>query len=112
VKYVVFKLRKYAGLWWKNLKKRRAREGRGTIRSWEKMKRELKRRFLPEDYKQESFLKLHNLKQREKSVEEYTMEFDYLMIKCDIVEPEEQTIARYLGGLKPEIRNVVQLQPY
>ena len=57
-------------------------------------------------------MKLHNLKQREKSVEEYTMEFDYLMIKCDIVEPEEQTIARYLGGLKPEIGNVVQLQPY
>ncbi|KAK0598320.1 hypothetical protein LWI29_033651 [Acer saccharum] len=28
------------------------------------------------------------------------------------MEPEEQTIARYLGGLNYEISNVVQLQPY
>ncbi|GJZ52252.1 reverse transcriptase domain-containing protein [Tanacetum coccineum] len=57
-----------------------------------------------------------NLKMRrvreDKSAEEYTSEFDHLMIKCDIVEPEEQTIARYLGGLRSEISNVVQLQPY
>lgn len=29
-----------------------------------------------------------------------------------ILEPEEQTIARYLRGLQSEIRHVVQLQPY
>ena len=34
------------------------------------------------------------------------------MLKCDIAEPEEQTIARYLGGLKEEIADVVQQQPY
>lgn len=34
------------------------------------------------------------------------------MLKRDIAEPEEQTIARYLGGLKTEIGNVVQLQSY
>ncbi|GJU59575.1 putative CCCH-type zinc finger family protein [Tanacetum coccineum] len=112
VKLVVIKLRKHVGLWWKNLKMRRVREGRKTIRAWEKMKRELKRRFLPKNYRQDSFLKFHNLKQQDKSAEEYTSEFDHLMIKCDIVEPEEQTIARYLGGLRSEISNVVQLQPY
>ncbi|GKA57705.1 putative CCCH-type zinc finger family protein [Tanacetum coccineum] len=112
VKLVAIKLRKHAGLWWENLKMRRVREGRKTIRTWEKMKRELKRRFLPENYRQDSFLKFHNLKQQDKSAEEYTSEFDHLMIKCDIVEPEEQTIARYLGGLWSEISNVVQLQPY
>nr|GEZ24904.1 hypothetical protein [Tanacetum cinerariifolium] len=86
--------------------------GRKTIRTWEKMKRELKRRFLLENYRQDSFLKFHNLKQQDKSAEEYTSEFDHLMIKCDIVELEEQTIACYLGGLQSEISNVVQLQPY
>ncbi|KAL3503518.1 hypothetical protein ACH5RR_037967 [Cinchona calisaya] len=34
------------------------------------------------------------------------------MLRCDIYEPEEQTIARYLGGLRIKICNVVQLQPY
>ncbi|KAJ8631268.1 hypothetical protein MRB53_024591 [Persea americana] len=33
-------------------------------------------------------------------------------VKNDIAEPEEQTIARYLGGLKEEVADVVQLQPY
>jgi hypothetical protein len=45
-------------------------------------------------------------------VEDYIAEFDYLMIRSDIVEPEEQMVAYYLGGLCSEISNVVQLQPY
>jgi hypothetical protein len=43
---------------------------------------------------------------------DYTEELDDLMMKCDIVEPEEQTIARYLCGLRKEIHDVVTLQPF
>ena len=46
------------------------------------------------------------------SVDEYTREFKKLLIKCDIQEPEEQTIIRYLGGLEPGYSNVVKLQQY
>lgn len=28
------------------------------------------------------------------------------------MEPEERILARYIGGLRPEISDVVQLQPY
>nr|GEX92585.1 hypothetical protein [Tanacetum cinerariifolium] len=112
VKLVAIKLRNHAGLWWENLKMRRVRECRKTIRTWGKMKRELKRRFFPKIYRQYFFLKFHILKQQDKSAEEYTSNFDHLMIKCDIVELEEQTIACYLGGLRSEISNVVQLRPY
>ncbi|PKI52817.1 hypothetical protein CRG98_026765 [Punica granatum] len=76
------------------------------------MKRELKKKFVPASYKRDIFSRLYNFKQEELTVEEYTAEFEHLMMKCDLVEPEEQTIARYLGGLRSEIRNVVQLQPY
>ena len=76
------------------------------------MKRELKRKYLPDHYKQDAFMKFHNFKQRELSVEEYTVEFDHLMIRCDVVEQEEQMIAHYLSGLHVEINDVVQLQPY
>ncbi|KAK0597550.1 hypothetical protein LWI29_026448 [Acer saccharum] len=46
------------------------------------------------------------------SVEEYTSEFDNQRMLCDITKPDEQTIARYLGGLRTDISNIVQLQPY
>ena len=52
-------------------------------------------------------MKFHNFKQRELSVEEYTAEFDHLMICCDVVKQEEQMIARYLGGLRVEISDAV-----
>ena len=112
VKLVAIKLRGYASLWWENLKKERDRLGKDRIRSWEKMKKELKKRFLTENYKQEIFLKFYNFKQGALSIEDYTREFEYLMLRCDMVEPEEQTIARYLGGMKDEICNIVRLQPF
>ncbi|CAL2280662.1 unnamed protein product [Prunus armeniaca] len=112
VKLVAIKLKKHASIWWEHLNKQRVWEGKRRIESWEKMRRELKKKFIPENYRQDCFLKFHNFKQSDVSVEEYTTEFDKLRMLCDIIEPEEQTIARYLGGLRYEIRNIVQLQPY
>ena len=59
-------------MWWENLKREREREGRSSIRTWEKMKRELKKRFLADTYKQENYLKFHTFRQGEQIVEEYT----------------------------------------
>ena len=47
VKLVALKLRRYASLWWTNLLAKRARQGKGKIRTWEKMRTKLKARFLP-----------------------------------------------------------------
>ena len=76
------------------------------------MKKELKRKYLPINYKQEIYHKLHNLKQKELSVDEYTASFDHLMMQGELVEPEEQSIARYIGGLRYDIANMLQLQTY
>ena len=112
VKLVAIKLKKHASIWWEHLKKQRAREGKGRIETWEKMRKQLKRKYMPENYCQDSFLKFHNFKQKELSVEEYMSEFDNQCMLCDLIEPDEQTIARYLGGLRTDICNIVQLQPY
>ena len=64
------------------------------------MKKELKRKYLPIDYQQKIYHKLHNLKQKELSVDEYMAAFDHLMMQGELVEPEEQSIARYIGGVK------------
>ncbi|GJZ75820.1 hypothetical protein Tco_0640285 [Tanacetum coccineum] len=38
--------------------------------------------------------------------------FDKLRMRCDVVEEEEQAVTRFLGVLKPEIADIVRLQPY
>ena len=55
---------------------------------------------------------MYNFQQGSKSVDEYTEEYDFLMVRCVVDETEEQTTACYLGGLKKEIHDVVTLQPY
>jgi len=112
VKLVALKLRKYASIWWSNVVTKRVRKGKGKIRTWEKMKSKLKSKFLPPHYLKDNFLKLHHLKQGSKSVEEYTREFEQLLLKCDLKEDESQTLIRYLSGLNEEIAHVVELHPY
>ena len=112
VKLIALRLRKYASLWWTNLCAKRVRERKSKIRTWEKMKSKLKARFLPSTYVQDCYSQLHHLNQGNMSVEEYTREFEKLVIKCDLHEPEEQTIVRYLGGLDPRYSNIVDLQAY
>ena len=63
------------------------------------MKTMLKARFLPPTYVQDCYSQFHNLTQGSMNVEEYTHEFEKLMSKCDIQEPEEQIIVRYLESL-------------
>ena len=76
VKLVALKLRKYASIWWANLVAKRARKGKAKIRSWDQMRDKLKDKFLPSHYIQDNYLKLHNLKQGTKNVEEYTRELN------------------------------------
>jgi len=74
------------------------------------MKSKLKSQSLPATYLQDNYSQLHNLTQGNLIIEEHTRGFEKLLIKCDIQEPEEQTIVRYLGGLDPKYSNVVELQ--
>jgi len=62
VKLVAFKLRKYASIWWANLLTKRARKGKGKIRTWAQMRDKLKAKFLPTHYLHDNYLKFHNLK--------------------------------------------------
>ncbi|KAF8021452.1 hypothetical protein BT93_G1786 [Corymbia citriodora subsp. variegata] len=111
-KVAVLKFKKYASLWWENQKNQRIREGKSRVKSWEKLKKLMKKRFLPVNYKQDLFLKLNSLKQHGNTVEEYIREFEQLLMRCDIPEAQKQTIARFLGGLNQEVQDLVEFQPY
>ncbi|KAI4320771.1 hypothetical protein MLD38_034216 [Melastoma candidum] len=75
VKLAALKLKKYASLWWVNTNHQRRREGNDQIRTWSKMKRAMTKRFLPEHYRRDLYLKLQSL-QQVSSVSEYTREFE------------------------------------
>ncbi|GJX15136.1 BREVIS RADIX-like domain-containing protein [Tanacetum coccineum] len=89
-KVVVLKFKKYASLWWENVKAKREKDGKAQMKSWRKLKKLLKERFLPDSYKQDLYIKMTNFKQ----------------------EKQGQTIARYIGGLNHDIAEKLELQPY
>ena len=57
----------------------------------------VKRRFVSKNYRQDDYAKLYNFKRYNLYVQDYIREFEDLMLKYDIKESEEQTIARVLG---------------
>ncbi|GJS33009.1 reverse transcriptase domain-containing protein [Tanacetum coccineum] len=98
VKIVAIKLKKNASIWWEHVMKQRTREGKLKIVSWGKMKKKLMAKFLPVQFRQEAFIEYHNFKQSGGMlVKEFTSEFDHLRLHCDVVEEEEETIARYFA---------------
>ncbi|GKC41919.1 gag-pol polyprotein [Tanacetum coccineum] len=112
VKIFAIKLRKYASTWWSNTYLKRERSGKEKIKSWPKMKAKLKQKFLPTYHVQNSFSQLHTLKQGTCTAEEYSHEFEYLLMKCDVPEDDPQMLVRYLGGLEARVANIVKLHSF
>ena len=113
VKLVATKMCKTTSIWWKTMKRQRERDGKKKIQTWGKMKKELKRKYLPFYYCQDIYLIIQNFKQRDLSVEEYSAKFVNLIIKGDLQEAEEICIAHhYIAGLRSGIARVIFLQPY
>ncbi|KAF7802599.1 Transposon Ty3-G Gag-Pol polyprotein [Senna tora] len=102
----------YAIVWWDQLIISRPRNFERPIDNWEDMKSVLRRRFVPSHYYRDLHLKLQNLKQGFKSVEEYYKEMEIAMIQANVVEDREATMAHCICGLNKEIANVVELQQY
>ena len=77
--------------------------------TWEEMKRVMWKRFIPTYYYQELYNKLKNLSQGNRSMEEYYKNMEVAMVRVNIEEDREATMARFLMGLNREIQNVVEL---
>nr|GEY33290.1 hypothetical protein [Tanacetum cinerariifolium] len=90
----------------------RERAGKEKIQTWPKMKAKMKQKFLPTYYVYNSFSQLHSLRQGTGTLEEYSCEFEYLLMKCNVPEDDPQTLVHYLGGLEPRVANVVELHSY
>ena len=82
------------------------------VDSWVEMKRLMRRRYVPSHYHRDLHNKLRRLTQGNKSVDEYFKEMEVSLIRADISEEREATMARFLHGLNSDIRDVVELQNY
>ncbi|KAK1608389.1 hypothetical protein QYE76_032062 [Lolium multiflorum] len=102
----------YANTWWEQVVTLREEKGDPPIDTWEDMKEEMQARFVPQHYKTDLFNKLQKLKQGTKTVEEFFKEMELTMMRANIQESENQTIARFFNGLNYPIKRIVEFQQY
>ncbi|XP_010445897.1 PREDICTED: uncharacterized protein LOC104728640 [Camelina sativa] len=72
----------------------------------------MRKRFVPVHYHKDLHQKLRHLLQGTKSMEDYFQEMESLMIKADVDETLEATMARFLAGLNRDIQDKMELQEY
>jgi hypothetical protein len=109
VPLVATKFRGRAAAWWQQLKQTRMREGKAKITSWARLLKKMRPTFFPHNYLPIMYQRLQNCSQGAKSVEEYMDEFHQLLARVDLSESVEQLVSRYIGGLRPQIQDMVNL---
>ncbi|KAM6556386.1 hypothetical protein CsatB_003405 [Cannabis sativa] len=112
VKLAAMESTDHAIVWWDQLCINRRRNGERDIDSWEAMKRVMRWHFVPSHYYRDLYLKLQGLHQGYKSVDEYYKEMEMAMIRANVEEDREATMARFLNGLNREIANIIELHHY
>lgn len=88
---------------WKDFKMIEQRRGRSLSSLRKKLKKKLRKRFVPKNFRQ-LYIRWSSLKQEKKSVIEYHKELEKLNIMWQIEEREELKIGRFVGGLNEESR--------
>ena len=112
VKLAALEFTDYALVWWDQMQKERVRNGERPITTWEEMRATMRRRFVPSYYRRELHNHLQRLTQGSKSVDEYYKEMEIAMIRTNIIEDNEATMARFLHGLNRDIADVVEMHHY
>ena len=102
----------YAVIWWDQLVTSRRWNGERPIATWEDMKVVMRKRFVPSHYYRGLYQKLQGLTQGTQTMKDYYKEMEIAMIRADVEENREATMARFLNGLNQEIANIVELQHY
>ncbi|XP_057520819.1 uncharacterized protein LOC130801075 [Amaranthus tricolor] len=95
---------KIASTWLEGVQKQRLREERGRINTWEKLKKYMRRKYVPSTYRQQLYVQFNTLTQRSKSVKEYIQEWERLVVLCDANDDEELSVGKFIAWLREDIR--------
>jgi hypothetical protein len=112
VKLAVIEFTDYAIIWWDQLVTNRRRNNERPIETWGELKAIMRRRFVPSHFYRDLYQKLQNLTQGSRSVEDYHKEMEVAMIRANVEEDREATMARLFSGLNRDIANIIELQHY
>ncbi|XP_026398261.1 uncharacterized protein LOC113294050 [Papaver somniferum] len=105
VKLVAYKLKGGVAAWWEKICEDRRNSHKHPIHTWTRMRKLIRAKFLPSDYRQQLFVELQNCQQGSRLVEDYVVEFYNLLSRNEINEYEEQLVARFVEGLNRLIQN-------
>ena len=72
----------------------------------------MRKRFIPGYYHRDLHHKLQTLTQGSMTVENYFKGMEMAMMRADVREDSETTMAQFLRGLRAEIADIVELQHY
>ena len=78
------------------------------VQTWGEMKALMRRRFVPNHYYRDLYLKLQGLNQGYKIVDEYHKEMEIAMIRANVVKDREATMARFLNGMNRDMDIMLQ----
>ncbi|XP_071926180.1 uncharacterized protein [Coffea arabica] len=106
------KFTEYVVVWWDQIKKSRRRNGLPELVPWPELRVMMRIRFVPGHYTRDLYHQLQTLVQGNRSVDEYHKEMEILMLRADVQEDLEATMARFLSWLRPDIAERVELQHY
>jgi hypothetical protein len=110
-KLAALEFKGYAITWWNQIRAEYHRVGHDRI-TWEDMKREMRRRFVPASYSRDLHLRLKRLVQGDHSVDEYFQEMEMCLLRTGITADEESTMTQFLVGLNKPVADKVEMTNY
>ncbi|KAF7815025.1 Transposon Ty3-I Gag-Pol polyprotein [Senna tora] len=112
VKLASFQFSDFAIVWWEDLQLKRRLKGKGPPRTWEKLKKLMRKKYVPSYYYRELNRKLRMFTQGSIAVDEYVHELDLLKMRAGVQEGEEASMTRIIDGLRGEIRDKVDMYTF
>ena len=85
--------------------------GKQPIRTWPRMRKMIKDRFLPLNFVQVLWEQLHNCHQGTRSIHQYTTEYQRLQARTNLSETPYYQMIRYVNGLRNDIKERVEMFP-
>ncbi|XP_068657917.1 uncharacterized protein [Aristolochia californica] len=90
----------------------RRRNGDCPIENLDEMKKVMRRRYVPSHYYGDLYLKLQGLYQGNRSVNDYYKEMGMAIIRANVKEDRDVTMARFFNCLNQEIANTIEIHRY
>lgn len=94
------------------MKEQRPRAGKNRNDSWEKLKKHLRKDFLPYNYFQTVYTRFQNLRQGNRSVDNYAADFFSFLARSNLQEKDKQLVSRFIDELRQELQyTLIQFNP-